>query len=79
VDILITTTSEEDAAILKIAEEQPDEFVRRHVRHQLNFVVQRAKPSLDEVYAKAAPEDKVVLDQIRDKTRVVRGAEDIVP
>ena len=68
-EILITTTADEDAAILKVAEETPAEFVQRHVRRQLDFVLQQARPSLDETYARASVADKQVLDDIRERTR----------
>lgn len=55
-DITVSTTPREDAAILALTKEAPDVFVLRHVRHQIDFAIAKTTPSVADRFAAASPD-----------------------
>ena len=71
-DITITTTPDEDAAIVALTGEAPDAFVTSHVRHQINFVLAQVRPlTVAEKYSAAAPDERAAVDAILTKVAAV--------
>lgn len=74
-DITISTTPDEDAAILALGvDKTPDEFILRHVRHQLDYALSLVAPkSVSEKYDAAPADVKAQVDALLSKAVTPKG------